>query len=104
MMILVPCFAICDMCAQANYGLLCDLSDNDKLIRNRNRIRDERLSASKNGTVFQSRHAHCKVKSNGTADIPPETRKCKEYGSKDKSDPVGKNKVHTSNIKSDWKF
>lgn len=99
------------MCVQANYGLLYDLSDNDILIRNRNRIRDERLSASKNGTVFQSRHAHCKVKSHGsgTTDIPPDTRKCKESGSKDKSDAVGGKKVHKSNIKSEnlprnWKF
>lgn len=97
------------MCVQANYGLLYDLSDNDILIRNRNRIRDERLSASKNGTVLQSRHAQCKVKSHGTTDIPPETRKCKESMSKDKSDPVGKKKVHKSNIKSEnlprnWKF
>ncbi|XP_061356807.1 uncharacterized protein LOC133301201 [Gastrolobium bilobum] len=82
--------------------------DNDILIGNRNRNRDGRLSAPKNGTV-QNRHAHCKVKSHDVTDIPPDTRKYKEPGSKHKIDPVEKKKVHKGSIKSEnvareWKF
>ncbi|TKY51827.1 hypothetical protein E2542_SST23346 [Spatholobus suberectus] len=98
--------------------------DNDIMIGNRNKIRDGRLSASKNGAVLQNRHAHCKVKSHDVTDIPPDTRKHREpgskdkinlvgknreLGSKDKIDPVGKKKVHKGSIKSEnaprnWKF
>lgn len=79
------------------------------MIGNRNRVRDGRLPASKNGRL-QSRHAHCKVKPHDTTtEIPPDTRKCQESGSKDKIDSVGKRKVHKGNIKPEnlprnWKF
>lgn len=83
--------------------------DNDVLVGNRNKIRDGRLAASKNGAVLQNRHAHCKVKSHDVTDTPPDTRKNKEPGSKDKIDPVGKKKVHKGSIKSEnaprnWRF
>ncbi|XP_027366774.1 uncharacterized protein LOC113873025 isoform X2 [Abrus precatorius] len=83
--------------------------ENDIMIGNINKTRDGRLSASKNGAALHNRHAHCKVKSHGVTDIPPDTRKHKEPGSKDKIDPVGKKKVHKGSIKSEnaprnWKF
>lgn len=83
--------------------------DNDILIGNRNKIRDGRLPASKNGTVLQNRHAHCKVKSHDVTDIPEDTRKSKKLESNDKIDPIGKKKVHKGSIKSEnvprnWKF
>ncbi|KAK7278520.1 hypothetical protein RJT34_23550 [Clitoria ternatea] len=83
--------------------------DNDIMIGNRNKIRDERFSASKNGAGLQNRHAHCKVKSYDVTDIPPDTGKCKEPGSKNKIDPVGQKRVHKGSIKSEnvpreWKF
>lgn len=84
-------------------------ADNDTLIGNRNRTRDGRFSASKNGTVLQNRHAHCKVKSHDVAEVPPDTRKSKEPGSKEKTDPVEKKRVHKGSVKSEnvprnWKF
>lgn len=84
-------------------------SDNDILIGNRNKIIDGRLPASKNGTVRQNRHAHCKVKSHDVTDIPADTRKSKKPESNDKIDPVGKKKFHKGSIKSEnvlrnWKF
>ncbi|RDX93305.1 hypothetical protein CR513_24453, partial [Mucuna pruriens] len=83
--------------------------DNDIMIGNRNKIRDGRLSTSKNGATFQNKHAYCKVKSHDVTDIPPDTGKHREPGSKDKFDPVGKKKVHKGSIKSEnaprnWKF
>ncbi|KAL2325038.1 hypothetical protein Fmac_024096 [Flemingia macrophylla] len=60
--------------------------DNDELIGNRNKIRDGRLSASKNGAVLPNRHAHLKVRSHNVTDNPPDTIKHREHGSKDKTD------------------
>lgn len=84
-------------------------SDNDTMIGNRNRARDGSHSASKNGTVLQNRHAHCKVKSHQDADIPLDTRKSKEPGSNDKIDTVGRKKVQKGSVKSEnvhrvWRF
>ncbi|KAK7356460.1 hypothetical protein VNO80_15732 [Phaseolus coccineus] len=73
--------------------------DNDIMIGNRNKTRDGRLSASKNGAMLQNRHAHCKVKSHDVTDIPPETRKHSEPGSKEEIDSVGKRKTHKGRIK-----
>ncbi|KAG4919508.1 hypothetical protein AAZX31_20G186600 [Glycine max] len=81
--------------------------ENDMMIGNRNKNGDGRLSASKNGGVLENRHAHCKVKSHDVTDIPPDTRKQREPGSKDKADPVGKKKVHKGSVKFEnapWKF
>ncbi|KAK8464147.1 hypothetical protein PHAVU_011G133515 [Phaseolus vulgaris] len=81
--------------------------DNDIMIGNRNKSRDGRLSASKNGAVLQNRHAHCKVKSHDVTDIPPETRKHREPGSREEIDSVGKKKTHKGSIKFEkvpWKF
>ncbi|OIW13129.1 hypothetical protein TanjilG_32110 [Lupinus angustifolius] len=81
---------------------------NDILIRNRNKIRDERLCATKNGAVLQNRHAKCEVKSHEVT-YPSDTRKSKEPESNDKVDPIVKKKVNKSSIKSEnvpriWKF
>ncbi|CAJ1976537.1 unnamed protein product [Sphenostylis stenocarpa] len=81
--------------------------DNDIIIGNRNKIKDGRLSASKNGVILPNRHAHCKVKSHDVSDVPPETKKPREPGSKDEIDSVGKKKVHKGSIKFEkvpWKF
>ncbi|KAF1880078.1 hypothetical protein Lal_00022207 [Lupinus albus] len=81
---------------------------NDILIRNRNKIRDERLCAAKNGAVLQSRHAKCEVKSHEVT-YPSATRKYKGPESNDKVDPIVKKKVKKGSIKSEnvtriWKF
>ncbi|CAL5208310.1 unnamed protein product [Lathyrus oleraceus] len=85
--------------------------ENDLLIGNRNKIGNGRLSAPKNSIVSPNRHslAQCKVKSLNTSDIALDTRNCVEPKSKDKTDPVGKKKIHKGITKSDnlhrpWKF
>ncbi|KAG2376854.1 uncharacterized protein HKW66_Vig0174270 [Vigna angularis] len=81
--------------------------DNDIMIGNRNKTRDERLSTSKNGAVLQNRHAHCKVRLHDATDIPSDTRKHREPGSKEEIDCVGKRKTHKGSIKFEkvpWRF
>lgn len=67
-------------------------SDNDTMIGNKNRIKGERLQASKNHTVLQNRHALCKVKSSNITENPPNMRKCNETAEKSSNitDPVQK--------------
>ncbi|CAK8571995.1 unnamed protein product [Lathyrus sativus] len=85
--------------------------ENDLLIGNRNKIGNGKLSAPKNSTVSPNRHslAQCKVKSHDTTNIDSDARKCGEPKSKDKTDSVGKKKVHKGITKSDnlhrpWRF
>ncbi|XP_022632459.1 uncharacterized protein LOC106779836 isoform X3 [Vigna radiata var. radiata] len=81
--------------------------DNDIMIGNRNKTRDERLSTSKNDAVLQNRHAHCKVRLHDATDIPSDTRKHREPGSKEEIDSVGKKKTHKGSIKIEkvpWRF
>ncbi|XP_058770833.1 uncharacterized protein LOC131644367 [Vicia villosa] len=85
--------------------------ENDLLIGNRNKIGNGRPSTPKNSNVSPNRHslAQCKVKSHDNNDIASDTRKSVEPKSKDKTEPVGKKKVHKGITKSEnlhrpWKF
>ncbi|KAF7837418.1 hypothetical protein G2W53_005900 [Senna tora] len=66
--------------------------DNDTMIGNKNRMKNERLPASKKHAVLQNRHALCKVKSSNNTENPPNTRKPKEAAEKSSNitDPVQK--------------
>lgn len=74
------------------------------MIGNRNKIGNGRPSTPKNSTLAQ-----CKVKSHDNNDIASDTSKRVEPKSKDKTERVGKKKVHKGITKSEnlhrpWKF